>query len=1562
MAVVKKYSSGNKITEDFISYFDRTLGDKIAKKSLSAFQQALDEKWGKLSALDEESQANIFKNKAIANTYEVSLDALPEELRGYDWEGTEKPIKKVLGKYIATDPREINSLIAASYNEWRKQHRPNTPTKQDKNIADIKDYIKLVKFGGEDMFSELIDPLEDSQKQEYLRDAAKENLLRYANEYNKSPNEYNYRNIDKVQKLINDFDNLDFDQLKSRGAELGWNLGEFFPAKPVVDKEEEARLAKEKADAAKLAADEKAFADTVESFRKAQIDPQTAQELAQNKFRIITDYDPGKIQLPEYLNKHGYTVVQDPYGNTKMFQKGQLAQDPVYFGLDDPKRYGDYWTVNSAGNVDYFYPGSEGHTGYDSQLAGRYGARKIGTSKPFGNNIYGYPTLKSDGSYLTDRVGNIDYTKNLIYQDPDTGAERPVVYDEFSGSYKWGDDSTDKLTVPSFTHYTEDIPYDYSLAGGPDELSRITGSNILEDFSKNIYKIKNILDQPEFANLKEWNRGGYGNPDSWTDLITATEAGKKDVQTSAQIVSTLAFIIQNPTKFKPVEVNKAKKMYKEIWQSNGGFIPNDAATPIYNYVTGKWVYSKKEGGVLKLQSGDKTMSPADYLTTLGKTPVPHSASGGRDIRGTVKDMNALDVISLGSSAVSMAPVPVVAGIAGTVTLLADIANDIADDDKKIQWAKHLANLGFAGLGFVGFGGVRGFKLVADAAKVGDKFVDAGKLIKQAKSLRKMGRPEFTNVAISADKLVDALKTKVVKAEDFTSIVNKLGKGEDLVGSELKILQKANIGTEELKNVIAAQTINSPKLGVLFSKTINAVSKPLGSKAVKIATPIVGAGIAGKGLLEVGKNVAEAGSLKEGLENTDVNTFKEILMGTSLGAQSLRGFRDAKAFKTFTTTTKVNEPTLSIKGTNKSYPVSKEITFPKKGLTEKAENYSKRIDSFKETLLKDEKLAKNKEAIEELVNAAKSKKTILFNKNEFSTAKLAFNEEEVLSNPKDFVRAQKVIGRDFNSSMVYRKPNIEIIPKVKATPKATIEKTILETPATSVVTSPEVPETVAKINIEKGNKTVEKLKGRTKKLPVESKKVVTPENNKLKIVFNNKGESNKNPLEVIYRKPVTRKRGRPPGSKSKVPTKQIGGILKLQTGKTVENILEETNVTAEGNKNLFKKKESIPWVVSGTPPPSLNYIKIPPKQPTPEQLQQGTEAFNAVEAEKLYGVEVGNLPNINQKPFDWTNIAKYVSPESIGNILNYVGALHTNKKIADLKAESLIKSIYRPMTMPRQFYRTSSIADLPYRQAAANTISQGRRMMESSSNFMPGIGLEAMGIANKYETEGAMAKASDLTKQRGTQEASDVYRMQYNIPLVNKYGQMVANIDAQLPLVKAGKLAANYGATSNFLTAGAKNVSSQIGKALSYDMAKLLDSDEYKDYSERRDNIFNEEAKLKEAWETKKATDPSNLYLQNQKWGPGVPEWEDWNKDYEAIKKEGEEFLKKYKNLERLQSFYPPQYPYYRKGGGTLTLSEREYMENLKHYNKTKLLNIKEFYKSILENNKLIQKTIAELYK
>ena len=182
MAVVKKYESGGKNEEDFVLFLDKTLGEnKVVKKNLIALQQAAEEKWDKLAKLDKETINKAFKYKPLSNTYEVDINQLPDELKGYDWVGSEKnPKKNLFGQFVADNPKDVNTILASGLYSYLQKYPGKTATKQDKNIADIRNYIQNAKFGGEDMFSELFDPMEDPAKQEYLKTASKENLLRYA--------------------------------------------------------------------------------------------------------------------------------------------------------------------------------------------------------------------------------------------------------------------------------------------------------------------------------------------------------------------------------------------------------------------------------------------------------------------------------------------------------------------------------------------------------------------------------------------------------------------------------------------------------------------------------------------------------------------------------------------------------------------------------------------------------------------------------------------------------------------------------------------------------------------------------------------------------------------------------------------------------------------------------------------------------------------------------------------------------------------------------------------------------------------------------------------------------------------------------------------------------------------------------------------------------------------------------------------------------------------------------------------------------------------------------------
>jgi len=209
-----------------------------------------------------------------------------------------------------------------------------------------------------------------------------------------------------------------------------------------------------------------------------------------------------------------------------------------------------------------------------------------------------------------------------------------------------------------------------------------------------------------------------------------------------------------------------------------------------------------------------------------------------------------------------------------------------------------------------------------------------------------------------------------------------------------------------------------------------------------------------------------------------------------------------------------------------------------------------------------------------------------------------------------------------------------------------------------------------------------------------------------------------------------------------------------------------------------------------------------------------------------------------------NVAKFTSPELIGNVINWAMATKATNKAAQLQAQSLVRSAYKPITMPRQYYRASSFVDLPSKQAAANVISQGRRISSATADYMPGVQLEAANMANKYNIEGTMAKLADLDKQRGVQENADMAIKQYNIPLLNNYRKSIAGIDSGLAAVSVAKELSRFANNERFVTSAARNISSQLGKVANYDMMKAMNDPELMELVKNYNDIIAEESTLK----------------------------------------------------------------------------------------------------------------------
>lgn len=122
----------------------------------------------------------------------------------------------------------------------------------------------------------------------------------------------------------------------------------------------------------------------------------------------------------------------------------------------------------------------------------------------------------------------------------------------------------------------------------------------------------------------------------------------------------------------------------------------------------------------------------------------------------------------------------------------------------------------------------------------------------------------------------------------------------------------------------------------------------------------------------------------------------------------------------------------------------------------------------------------------------------------------------------------------------------------------------------------------------------------------------------------------------------------------------------------------------------------------------------------------------------------------------------------------------------------------------------------------------------------------------------------------------------------------------------------------------------------------------------------EEQKLhKEEEEQRKAFGPTTY--QEMKWEDS-DRYKKWQEKVLAEKRRLQSMQTLFANRQQLASMLAPTTTEKKQKGGRIPLSEKIALENVRHKNRLTRQTEKEYYKQLLENNKLVQKAMVKVFK
>jgi len=336
---------------------------------------------------------------------------------------------------------------------------------------------------------------------------------------------------------------------------------------------------------------------------------------------------------------------------------------------------------------------------------------------------------------------------------------------------------------------------------------------------------------------------------------------------------------------------------------------------------GNWIYNKifKKGGVLSMQEGGKNPW-GDYMAKYGKTATATKETSKSDIRGSLKDANALDWISMGGAAASI--IPGLGAIGASVAGIADLANDAMDNGKIDNWGTHAANLGFVGLSAVGLGGLKtaqaamkasklariaGFssartariaKLTVDAEKTGFKTLqgiqDVDKIDSAIVKLSsiKGTTSSYRNAGITAEEFIALKKAKLINATNITQGIKKtLPKEVSKTFKTAKALDQESARAAKAIKPATAPVVAEPGFLAREFPVITGIIKGTSPETLQKVARGAGTVLKGAGLVAGGISAVNAvsGASQYGTAGVNVSDVKNILYTVG----GVRGFMKNK---------------------------------------------------------------------------------------------------------------------------------------------------------------------------------------------------------------------------------------------------------------------------------------------------------------------------------------------------------------------------------------------------------------------------------------------------------------------------------------------------------------------------------------------------------------------------------------------------------------------------------------------------------------------------------------------
>lgn len=854
MSVVRKYQGGGKSGLSFKDYAIQNIKkEEFTPEALASFQSAVD-KFDQLAKLD--NLGEVFAIDPKEGKYTINVDKIKDtNLSNINWTGSSLPGKRnFFGRYNSRDIRgeegsgesKYMGIVANLFGNYMKTFPSTTSTNVSKsyNLGDIQDYIKNKEFGGKDFdFDLLLSQNSEPEIQNKVVELVKNSLQDYITQSSKQGhNPQEYVDLQKAHDILNKVNNAQsFEDVRLAVLPLGWNLKEFLSSKPQDSPEVNKQ-------------------DSFGEFLSSRNIPKHIYEDWYSK-----GWTSAKGNLPDYLTDvnlkewfnslGGITLSDDSGANIELLSPTGESLSNYKFDLSSPL-YGTYLGKDNFGRLKHFRPGVEGYVNPDTDSVQGAGYRPIKGLVEGNTNwtILGVPEENEEGW---------SYTNRLLLQDK-SGRKVEVVKAE-DGTYRDKNNNPVDIKLQTFGEGVVEGEY--------FDVRKLLENDPFKDIKGREDNIENIVKEHEPLMREGFSRESY---EKFKDLIGRL---RYKLDSPSYLDREMAAGLYRQLLLDPKLAKDFYARTNEIGKLNR--VANKANKIWGNKPSGMYY----KGGIIKAQQGTKLSTKEeswqDYVNKISTSTKSGEGAPIKSWRGTLKDASGLEKAALASSVASI--LPGVGALGGLTSAGLNTIRKIKGED--VSAGEILLDLGFAGLGLVGLGGIGAAVKLGKSAKVASKagqLDEAMKLTKESpKVLKKLGLLD-NKIKIATESLEEISKTlspETLKNSTFRSAVKKIAgktgpiKNTGLTPEEIVILKEAGIfkkgaNPSSLLSKNASETLKSLqqkekaltraiKAKDKFVKQIDDTVKKLESEKSLITTPEV-PGWMGKKLSRVpdkAKNIA-----------------------------------------------------------------------------------------------------------------------------------------------------------------------------------------------------------------------------------------------------------------------------------------------------------------------------------------------------------------------------------------------------------------------------------------------------------------------------------------------------------------------------------------------------------------------------------------------------------------------------------------------------------------------------------------------------------------------------------